>query len=458
MEASGLPNARRIALPRPRRLLRALPDAALVARARDGDERAFEVIWDRHHLEILSFCRHMLGSREDAEDAVQHTFAAAHRSMAGSEREIALKAWLYAIARNRCLSVLRAGREEPVEEVEVSTAGLVDEVHRREDLRHLLHDLGRLPEHQRAALVLSELGDLSHPEIAGVLGCEVAQVKSYVFQARSALIDARKARDIPCAEIREQLATLSGGALRRRTLRRHLNACEGCREFRDELRVQRGMLAVVLPVVPTLGLKETALAALGLGGGGGAGALATGGAAKLAVVAALAGGGAGGVVVVEEAGRPDAAQSRPAAVSPQAAAPALTPVAARPPALVGLPPAERDLMRGKKQGRRGEIKPGGRAEGRRKAGKKQAAHGERRGDQAPSREKEVRGKSRKHGSEPVAARPKHKDTDSRAARPEGRAPKRERSPRGGKLTAAPVAPSGDTTLGSSEPGTGKTVR
>src|SRR5918996_1974916 len=254
MEATRIPSARRIAPPLPRRLLRALPDAALVDRARDGDECAFEAIWDRHHAAILSFCRHLLGSREEAEDAVQHTFISAHGSLVDSRREIALKAWLYTIARNRCVSMLRARREEAAEDVGVSTAGLSDEVEQREELRGLLVDLRELPEHQRSALLLSELGDLSHAEIAGVLDCEAAQVKAYVFQARSALIDARRAREVPCTEIREQLATLRGGALRRRTLRRHLSACESCREFRDDVRAQRGMLAVVLPVAPTLGL------------------------------------------------------------------------------------------------------------------------------------------------------------------------------------------------------------
>ena len=122
-----------------------------------------------------------------------------------------------------------------------------------------------LPEDQRAALVLSELGDLSHAEVAEVIGCEAAKVKSLVFQARSGLLERREARETPCEEIREQLATLRGGSLRRGPLRRHLKACPGCTEFREEVRRQRQMLAVVLPVVPTLGLKESALAAVGSG-------------------------------------------------------------------------------------------------------------------------------------------------------------------------------------------------
>ena len=79
---------------------------------RVGDESAFEAIYDRHHRGILSFCRHMLGSREEGEDAVQHTFIAAYRDITAADKPIQLKAWLYTIARNRCLSILRARREQ----------------------------------------------------------------------------------------------------------------------------------------------------------------------------------------------------------------------------------------------------------------------------------------------------------------------------------------------------------
>jgi RNA polymerase sigma factor (sigma-70 family) len=301
MEATSLP--RRGGIPLPRALLARLGDDHLVEHLRRGNEAAFEVIFDRYHRPLLSFCRHMLGSREEAEDALQHTLLAAHDDIVTSGKEIRLKAWLYTIARNRCLSVLRARREQATENIDISTAGLSDSVQQRADLRELLHDMHALPEDQRAALVLSELGDLSHAEVAQVIGCEVPKVKSLVFQARSALIERRQAREIPCAEIREQLATLRGGALRRGHLRHHLASCEGCREFRDQVKSQRKAMAAVLPVIPTLGLKESALAAVGIGGGsggaavagaGGLAALGSGGLAKVALVAVLASGAAAG--------------------------------------------------------------------------------------------------------------------------------------------------------------------
>ena len=99
-----------------KRLLSLASDDRLVDQIRRGNEAAFEVAFERHGAGILAFCRHMLGSREEAEDAVQHTFAAAFKDLQGDRRrKIALKAWLYTIARNRCVSVLRARRERSID-------------------------------------------------------------------------------------------------------------------------------------------------------------------------------------------------------------------------------------------------------------------------------------------------------------------------------------------------------
>src|SRR3712207_6360234 len=173
MEASAaspspLP-ARRVGL-LPPRLLRVASDDKLVALVRQGSQPAFEVVYDRHHRGILSFCRHMLGSREEAEDALQQTFTAAYTDLQTNDRDIRLKAWLYTIARNRCLSMLRARREQPAELDDQPTAGLSEEVQQRADLRELLDDLRELPDDQREALVLFELGDLSQAEVANVIG------------------------------------------------------------------------------------------------------------------------------------------------------------------------------------------------------------------------------------------------------------------------------------------------
>ncbi|MDX6659421.1 MAG: hypothetical protein QOJ55_243 [Solirubrobacteraceae bacterium] len=311
MEASALhPPHSLAASPR---LLRLAGDDRLVALVRAGNERAFEAVYDRYHRQLLSFCRHMLGRADEAEDAVQQTFISAHADLNRSDRPIALRAWLFTIARNRCLSILRARRETAtLEDVEPETGGLAAEVQQREDLRTMLGDIARLPDDQRAALVLAELGDLDHGDIADVVGCPKEKVKALVFQARSSLALSRRARETSCEEIREQLATLRGGALRRTALRRHLHGCTGCREFRDEVRRQRSAMALLLPVVPAAGLKKSVLAGAGLsasGAGAGAGSGAAGvglAGAKLAVlksavaVAIVGAGAAGGAAVVQQ--------------------------------------------------------------------------------------------------------------------------------------------------------------
>jgi RNA polymerase sigma factor (sigma-70 family) len=290
-------------LPRSRRLLAALSDERLVKEVRRGNEASFEAIYDRHHGGLLAFSRHMLDSLEDAEDVLQHTFTSAYRALREGEQPRRLKPWLYTIARNRSFDVLRARRPQGDEGREQSTGPLSEEVEQRAELRALLADVGNLPERQRSALVLATVGGLNYLEIGEVLECEPKHVKSLVFEARSALIKERAARETPCLEIREEIASAEGRALRRGLIRRHVRSCEGCAEFEKEVRRQRTMLALVLPVVPSLGLKESALAAAGIGGGaaGGGGLVAIAGGAGVAkILAGVAVGGAiGGVVATQ---------------------------------------------------------------------------------------------------------------------------------------------------------------
>ena len=224
------------ALVRPRfgrlRLAGVDSESELLARVRSGDDAAFEALYDAYHRRLLAFCQHMLGSREEAEDALQHTFLAAYRALSAGYEVADLKPWLYTIARNRCLSVMRTRRDEvELDDAVPATEGLATEVDRRADLRMLVRDVQRLPPDQRAALVLFEVGDHSHKEIAAVLGVRREKVKALVFQAREALMGWRTARETPCAHVREQLATLRGRALGRATIRRHVELCSGCADY-----------------------------------------------------------------------------------------------------------------------------------------------------------------------------------------------------------------------------------
>jgi RNA polymerase sigma factor (sigma-70 family) len=269
-------------------LLRLASDAHLVALIREGRPAAFETVYDRHHRSILSFCRHMLGDSDDAQDALQHTFLAAYNDLISSTKQIHLRAWLFTIARNRCYSILRSRREHPTSQLtDAVTEGLATQVQRRQDLRDLVGDMRKLPEEQRAALVLAEIDALSHQEIGDVLGVPKDKVKALVFQARESLIASRKARETDCSEIREQLANQRGGGLRRSNLRRHLRDCAGCREYRKQIERQRRQLAIVLPVIGTVAMKDSVVGVVA--GGAGAGAVGGG----LLAGSVLKGGGLG---------------------------------------------------------------------------------------------------------------------------------------------------------------------
>ena len=176
--------------------------------------------------------------------------------------------------------MLRARREtlalDDVREPSADGLALADEVELGEDLKDLLGDIARLPDDQRAALVLAELGDLSQQEIATILDVRTDKVKALIFQAREALAGWRQARAASCGEICEQLSTLKGSALRRAPIRRHLAICPACTAFEAEVKRQRVALSLVLPVIPSVALKHSVLAAT-LSAGPGAAAAGAGG-------------------------------------------------------------------------------------------------------------------------------------------------------------------------------------
>ncbi|MBV9003422.1 MAG: sigma-70 family RNA polymerase sigma factor, partial [Solirubrobacterales bacterium] len=294
-----------------RRLFLGLTDDELVAQVRAGDDCAFEAIYDRYARGVLAFCVHMLRSREEAEDALQQTFVSAYRALRGGDSGISLRPWLYTIARNRCLSELR-GRPDavcvdgPVEDRSCPD-GPADLVQQREQLRELLEDIRRLPYDQRAALVLFELGDHSHTEIASVLGVRREKVKALIFQAREALLRGQRARTSSCTETQELLATVRGKILPRSMTRAHIDRCPSCAAFERQVHRQRAALALILPVPLVAELKPWVLAAAHAGGSGiaagggiaGAGGIASGGgiAGGGGIVAAGAGTSGGGAAL-----------------------------------------------------------------------------------------------------------------------------------------------------------------
>ena len=175
-------------------LLRLQSDEKLVALIRRGHHGAFEALVSRYQSRLLAFCRHMLASREDAEDVLQEVFAAAYNAIMGDEREINVRPWLYRIARNRSLNHLRRQQAIGVDSMDVHFADhgktTIEHVQGREAIRELLEDVKTLPETQRTALLLREIDALSYEQIADAMETTVPSVKSLLVRARVGLAPA----------------------------------------------------------------------------------------------------------------------------------------------------------------------------------------------------------------------------------------------------------------------------
>lgn len=271
-------------------MLRLRSDEQLVALFRAGHDEAFRVIHDRYRQRLFAYTRQMLPGRQDAEDALQDVFVRAYANLRSSDRQLALRAWLYRVAHNRCVDELRRPAPPPPEAMQFICAPIQDPIaqaDQRESLRRLVVDVRRLPEQQRSALLMRELGGMSYADLAKVLGVSVPAVKSLLVRARMALALAMEARETACAEIREELILAHDRRIRpNATARRHMRDCPGCSHFRRELRGVSRQLAALAPAIGPLGVVAKLL---GIGGGAGGGAAWGGG---TAAVGSAAGGGA----------------------------------------------------------------------------------------------------------------------------------------------------------------------
>ncbi len=272
-------------------LLRLQSDERLIALIRRGNQHAFEALVARYQSRLLAFCRHMLTSKEDAEDVLQEVFAAAYNAMLADEREINVRPWLYRIARNRSLNHLRRATAVGVDSMDVhlSEGGLTtaDKVHKREEFRLLIADVQDLPETQRTALLLREIDALSYEQIAEAMETTVPSVKSLLVRARVSLAEAAQARLLSCDEVRVELGAVAEGLARTTApVRRHLRTCDRCASFRKQLRSNNRAMAALYPVGPLFLLKKTILAQLGTT------AAASGGTAAAGAGAGVAAGGA----------------------------------------------------------------------------------------------------------------------------------------------------------------------
>jgi RNA polymerase sigma-70 factor (ECF subfamily) len=168
-------------------------DDELVRALRAGEAGAFDAIHHRYQAPLLAFARQLLGGRHhDAEEVVQDAFVRALGALCETDREMALRPWLYAITRNRALDELRKPQRTvglPADDLGTPDPGgsPISVLARREAVERLVADLADLPSRQRRALVMHELEDRSHSQIGRFLNVSRGASKALVHRARGSL-------------------------------------------------------------------------------------------------------------------------------------------------------------------------------------------------------------------------------------------------------------------------------
>ncbi|HJZ76875.1 MAG TPA: sigma-70 family RNA polymerase sigma factor [Vicinamibacterales bacterium] len=194
----------------------------LISRARSGDSEAFRELTEPHRRELQAHCYRMLGSLQDAEDALQETLLAAWQGLGAFEERASIRTWLYRIATNRCLNALRSASRRPAKEWDMpevkppEPSGLGEVVWLEPYPDALLNippgpearyqqteaislafvtALQLLPARQRAVLILREVLGYQAHEVAGMLDSTVDSVNSALKRARGTLRRLRATRD-----------------------------------------------------------------------------------------------------------------------------------------------------------------------------------------------------------------------------------------------------------------------
>jgi RNA polymerase sigma-70 factor, ECF subfamily len=179
-------------MPSPESTLESLDDAGLVEACRAGTAGAFDVLVERHRRPVYQLCYRFMGNHEDASDLSQEVFLRAYRGLAKFRGQSSIATWLYRIGVNACLNRVSAKAipSEPIadrEFVDADAESPSDRVLRGERSAQVRAAIAELPPKQRAALILRTYHDMSHQEIADVVGGSVGAVKANIFHALASL-------------------------------------------------------------------------------------------------------------------------------------------------------------------------------------------------------------------------------------------------------------------------------
>ena len=168
-----------------------LSEAALVEACLAGRAGAFDLIVERHRRPIYQLCYRFVGNHEDASDLSQDVFIRAYRGLRSFRGQSSIATWLYRIGVNVCLNRVSAKTTLDKATASVDDQPLFDErsdspseaVLRKERAAQVRAAIARLPRKQRATLILRTYQEMTHQEIADVLGSSVGAVKANFFHA-----------------------------------------------------------------------------------------------------------------------------------------------------------------------------------------------------------------------------------------------------------------------------------
>jgi len=166
-----------------------LDDAALITASVAGQRAAFDVIVERHRRAVYMVCYRFVNNHEDASDLAQDAFVRAWRGLKNFKGQSALPTWLHRIAVNVCLNRISAKTpiNEPIESTDcyqdVRIEGAQQAMIREERAAAVRKAIAGLPKKQRATLILRTYHDMSHQQIADVLGSSLGAVKANFFHA-----------------------------------------------------------------------------------------------------------------------------------------------------------------------------------------------------------------------------------------------------------------------------------
>lgn len=258
-------------------------DDALCAIAARGDRGAFGAVYERHHQALYRYCLSILGHPEDAFDAVHNAMLKAWEALLRGGPTAPLRPWLFRIAHNEAITVMRRRRAHgQLDDVPTAARSVDETLDTRQRVERLRADLEAMPERQRSALLLRELCGLRHDEIAAVLDVSIATARQAIYEARVALHEAEAGRELACVIVRRDLSDGDGRVRRGRRIRSHLRTCPGCASFDAALRRRPDELAALTPLMPSATVAGLLGRLVGAHGASGAGASAAGGGASAA--------------------------------------------------------------------------------------------------------------------------------------------------------------------------------